>query len=80
MLSDAKARRIKSTDKPIAAGGVTGLFLFPARGPGVGKWILRFVSPETKKRRDMGLGTYPALSISNARRDALAAREKLYKA
>ncbi len=75
MLSDARARRIGPKDKPIAAGGVSGLFLFPSSQPGQGKWILRFVSPVTGKRRDMGLGTYPALGIAAARKAAIEAHE-----
>lgn len=44
---------------------------------GRGKWRLRFVSPETGKRRDMGLGPYPEVSISQARELALSARKLL---
>jgi len=75
MLSDTRARRITPDDKPVAAGGVSGLFLFPSSRSGQGKWILRFVSPVTGKRRDMGLGTYPALGIAAARKAAIEAHE-----
>lgn len=74
MLSDAKARKIKSGDKPISDGAVTGLYLYPSATPGSGKWVLRFMSPLTGKRRDMGLGSYPAVSIRDARTRALQAR------
>lgn len=73
-LTDMKARNVSPSDKPIAAGGVTGLYLVPGSSRGQGKWILRFVSPLTRKRRDMGLGKYPAVSIAAARRTALDAR------
>lgn len=76
-LTDAKARNIAPDDAPIAAGGVPGLFLFPGRTKGRGKWILRFVSPETGKRRDMGLGVYPDLGVAAARKTALGARERI---
>ena len=59
MLTETKARRIKLSDKPLADGTVTGLRLIPAAANGRGKWQLRFVSPETSRRRDMGLGVYP---------------------
>ncbi|MFD1693925.1 tyrosine-type recombinase/integrase [Roseibium aestuarii] len=75
MLSDAKARKIKPSDKPLADGTVTGLYLFPAGSVGAGKWILRFKSPEMGKRRDMGLGSYPVVSLKDARELALQARK-----
>lgn len=74
MLSDAKARQIVPRGKPVAAGGVAGLFLFPSARRGEGKWILRFVSPVTGKRRDLGLGAYPETGIALARRLGLDAR------
>ena len=77
MLSDAKARQIAPGAKPLAAGGVTGLFLLPSARRGEGKWILRFVSPVTGKRRDLGLGTYPTTGIAMARRQGLEARALL---
>ncbi len=67
-LTDTKARSIKPEDKPIAHGGVTGLALHPAPTKGRGKWVLRFVSPVTGKRRNAGLGTYPEVSIAEATR------------
>lgn len=75
MLTETKARRIKLSDKPLADGTVTGLRLIPAAANGRGKWQLRFVSPETSRRRDMGLGVYPEVSIADARDRALAARK-----
>jgi hypothetical protein len=47
MLSDVQARRIKPGDKPIAVGGVPGLFLKAGSIPGRGNFILRFFSPKT---------------------------------
>jgi hypothetical protein len=73
-ITDTKARSIKLGDKPIADGNVPGLRLWPskARGRdqawGYGKWILRFKSPVTNTRRDMGLGTYPLTSIAGVPR------------
>jgi hypothetical protein len=56
ILSDTKARNIKPDDPQLADGGVTGLVLIPSRTKGRGKWVLRFVSPATGKRRNAGLG------------------------
>ena len=77
MMSDAKARKIKPDDKPVALGGVSGAFLFPSATAGQGKWILRFVSPVSGKRRDMGLGIYPAIGIAEARKAAFSARQEI---
>jgi len=75
MLTETKARKIKTGDKPVADGTIIGLRLIPASANGRGKWQLRFVSPETNKRRDMGLGVYPDVSIAGARERALEARK-----
>lgn len=73
-LTDTAARNLNPTDKAITAGGVTGLYLHPGSERGKGKWIFRFVSPTTGKRRDMGLGTYPEVGIAAARKAGLEAR------
>lgn len=77
MLTETQARRIRPSDTPFADGSVTGLRLIPTNAKGRGKWQLRFVSPEVKRRRDMGLGTYPDVSIATAREHALKARKLL---
>jgi len=75
LLTDARARKITAEAGAFADGGVPGLYLHPASDKGRGKWILRFVSPRTGKRRDMGLGRYPEVSIRDARDAALRARQ-----
>jgi integrase len=74
-LTDLKAKNIKPGDKNIPDGTVVGLRLIPGKVKGHGKWSLLFTSPETHKRRDMGLGTYPSVSITEVRKAASAARE-----
>jgi integrase len=74
-LTDLKAKNIKPGDKNIPDGTVVGLRLVPGKVKGHGKWSLLFTSPETHKRRDMGLGTYPSVSITEVRKAASAARE-----
>lgn len=76
-LTDFKASNIKPDAKPIADGTVPGLRLHPGKEKGHGKWMMRFVSPETNKRRDMGFGVYPEVSIIEARKAAASARESI---
>ena len=75
MLRDTTARSINPEDKPIADGTVNGLRLHPTKSKGRGQWKMRFVSPVTGKRRDIGFGIYPEVSIQQARKMAVDARE-----
>lgn len=77
VLTDTKARHIKPDDKPLPHGGITGLTLHPSSVKGRGKWVFRYVSPVTQKRRNAGLGTYPEVSIAEAARTARIMREQL---
>ena len=79
LLTDTKARHIKPNDKPISHGGVTGLTLHPSSTKGRGKWVLRYVSPVTQKRRNAGLGSYPEVSIAEAAKLAQTMREQLFR-
>jgi hypothetical protein len=73
-LLDKQAQNLGPSDKPLSDGVVEGLWLHAGRAKGQGKWILRFVSPISGKRRDMGLGTYPVVGIGLARELAMEAR------
>lgn len=57
-----------------AVGGVSGLLLQVARG-GSRSWVLR--ATIGGKRRDIGLGGYPDVTLAQARDKARAAREKI---
>tara|TARA_R110001583_G_scaffold113099_1_gene263472 strand:- start:18983 stop:20266 length:1284 start_codon:yes stop_codon:yes gene_type:complete len=68
-----------------AAGEVPGLYLQVAK-TGTRSWVLRYATGETrlaesgkpfKVRRDMGLGSYPGVTLALAREKARAIREKL---
>ena len=61
MLTDTKLRKIKPGHKPLTDTQAKGLCFFPTTTAGTGKWIFRFKSPETTKRRDMGVGSYPKM-------------------
>ncbi|OYI53938.1 integrase [Shigella sonnei] len=76
-LESLPARHIKPNDKPISHGGVTGLTLHPSSTKGRGKWVLRYVSPVTQKRRNAGLGSYPEVGIAEAAKLAQTMREQL---
>ncbi|MFZ6765881.1 tyrosine-type recombinase/integrase [Undibacterium sp. Di26W] len=79
LLTDLKARNIKPDSVVLAHGGVTGLALHPSKTKGSGKWVLRFISPDTGKRRNAGLGSYPEIGIAEAARVAMQMREKIEK-
>ena len=76
-ITDLKAKNIKPGDNPVPHGSVKGLRLEPGATKGHGKWILRFVSPVTGKRRDMGLGTYPESSIEYAHIRGMEKRQSI---
>ena len=76
-LTDRAARNLTPNDSAVADGTVTGLYLYPSSKKGHGKWKLRYVSPETGKRRDMGLGAYPEISIAEARDAGTEARKAI---
>lgn len=85
-LSALQVSRLK-TPGLHAVGGVSGLHLQvtenyrpAARGEpeaGARTWVLRFVSPITGRRRDMGLGGFPDVTLATARDKARAARAKV---
>lgn len=75
-ITDRQAQAIKPGGKAISSG-ITGMTLQPGATPGTGKWILRFVSPAYGKRRDMGLGSYPDVSVAEALASATAARQQI---
>ncbi len=78
LLTDTKARSVKPGGLPLAHGGVTGLALHPSPSHrGQGKWVLRYVSPITKKRRNAGLGSYPDTSVAEAAQQARFMREQI---
>ena len=51
--------------------------LHPSGTKGRGKWVLRFVSPVTGKRRNAGIGGYPEIGIAEAARRAMKMREQI---
>lgn len=76
-LSDVQLKKALPGSKPSFDRGVPGLRYQPGSAKGQGKFILRFVSPLTGKRRDMGLGVYPDVPVADARAKALKARQRI---
>ena len=74
-LTDQKAKNIKPNESPLADGTVVGLRLMAGKKKGHGKWVMRFISPVTEKRRDMGFGLYPDVFLVDARELASEARK-----
>ena len=68
-LSAVEVKRLRRTT---AVGGVRGLTLACAE-TGARSWLLRF-STATGERRDIGLGSYPEVSLAEARERARALR------
>ncbi|MEY0664309.1 Arm DNA-binding domain-containing protein, partial [Providencia rettgeri] len=79
LLTHSKAKHIQPGDKPLPHGGITGLTLHPSSTRGRGKWVLRYMSPVTQKRRNAGLGSYPEITISEAANIASTMREQIIK-
>lgn len=78
LITDAKARSVGPGGVAFPHGGVIGLTLLPsATQRGQGKWVLRFVSPVTGRRRNAGLGTYPQVGIASAGKLAREMREQI---
>jgi integrase len=78
ILTERQAQALRPGDNPVFDGKVTGLMLAPTK-TSAKTWTLRFTSPVTGKRRDMGLGTYPEVTILEARKKGLAQRRLIDK-
>lgn len=78
LLTDAKARNLLPGSPHLPHGGVTGLVLHPSSSRrGHGKWVLRYVSPVSGRRRNAGLGSYPDVGIAQAAKVAMKMRDQI---
>lgn len=75
-LSDRQLKTVKAKDKDYVLSDGDGLQL-RVRSNGSMLWNFNYRDPITKNRINMGLGTYPELSLANARKKVVAARELL---
>lgn len=67
------AKQVAATTTPCAIGDGDGLW-FQVGGPTQRSWIMRYTSPVTRRTREFGLGSYPAVSLAQAREARDAAR------
>ncbi|WP_437882845.1 integrase domain-containing protein [Pseudomonas sp. LRF_L74] len=75
-LSDRQLKAVKPASKDYVLTDGDGLQL-RVRSNGSLLWNFNYREPVTKKRINMGFGTYPELSLANARKMAVEARELL---
>ncbi|MBR9909681.1 MAG: tyrosine-type recombinase/integrase [Gammaproteobacteria bacterium] len=75
-LTNTEVKQAKPRDKEynLADGGGLQLRVKPN---GSRLWLFNYSRPHTRKRANLSLGTYPNLSLANARRSAEEARELL---
>lgn len=66
-LTNTEVLRAKALEKDLTLHDGDGLFLL-AKTNGKKLWRFRYQRPATKQRTMMGLGTFPALSLADARR------------
>ncbi|MDJ0088902.1 integrase domain-containing protein [Pantoea allii] len=65
-LTNTEVLRAKATEKDLTLHDGDGLFLV-VKTSGKKLWRFRYQRPNTKQRTMIGLGTFPALSLANAR-------------
>ena len=75
-LSDRQLKGVKPASKDYVLTDGDGLQL-RVRSNGSLLWNFNYREPVTKKRINIGFGTYPELSLANARKMAVDARELL---
>jgi hypothetical protein len=75
-LSDRQLKGVKPASKDYVLTDGDGLQL-RVRSNGSLLWNFNYREPVTKKRINIGFGTYPELSLANARKKAVDARELL---
>ena len=65
-LSDTEIKRAKPTSKEYSLGDGNGLLL-RIKPNGSKLWIFNYIHPHNRKRANIGLGSYPILSLAKAR-------------
>lgn len=73
-LSDVKAKAAKPKEKDYILTDGNGLQM-RVRSNGSKLWNFNYIQPVTKKRVNMGLGTFPEVSLALARKRTVEARE-----
>jgi integrase len=77
-LTNTEVKQAKPKDKVYKLSDGGGLQL-RVKPNGTKSWLLDYFKPFTKKRTSLGLGAYPEVSLAEARKKRVAARELLAK-
>ena len=77
-LTNTEVKAAKAKDKEYNLADGSGLQL-RVKPNGSKLWLFNYQSPYTKKRANLSLGKYPALSLAEARKESASARELLVK-
>jgi integrase len=77
-LTNTEVKQAKPKDKVYKLSDGGGLQL-RVKTNGTKSWLLDYFKPFTKKRTSIGLGAYPEISLAEARKKRVAARELLAK-
>ena len=75
-LTDKEIKGVKPSSKDKVLSDGDGLQL-RVRSAGTKSWNFNYLHPFTRKRINMGLGTYPSVSLALARKKAIEARSIL---
>ena len=73
LMNKLSARFVETNKKPGLSNDGLGLYL-KTQKTGAKSWIFRYASPVTHRKRDMGLGSYPVVSLAKARQETLKLR------
>jgi integrase len=77
-LTNTEVKAARATDKELSLHDGGGLLLF-VKPSGTKTWRFRYYHPQTKKRTTLTFGSYPALSLADARQMREAAKALLEK-
>lgn len=77
-LTNTEVKQAKPKDKLYKLSDGDGLQL-RVKSTGAKSWLFDYFKPITKKRSSMGFGTYPEVSLAEARKKRVEARELLAK-
>ena len=73
LMNKLSARFVETNKKLGLINDGLGLYL-KTQKTGAKSWVFRYASPVTHRKRDMGLGTYPVVSLAKARQETLKLR------
>jgi len=77
-LTNTEVKQAKPKDKDYTLSDGNGLQL-RVKTTGSKSWLFNYYRPFSKKRANLGLGSFPEVSLADARKQAVAARELVAK-